>query len=130
MKSSLAAFTLPRHTLDPSPSTHWVSSPCSETLFLHSGVCVCLPTHTRSLHAAAAPTLRSLQALKEEPCSTICLHRLLAAAPFPPYPLSSPVPAARCPQRCLAPLNSSPFTQGRKTHQLGPLPLFCVIKIK
>lgn len=84
MKSSLAAFALPRQTLDSSPSTHCVAfSALLRNPVLHSSFSVCLPIHPRSLPAGSTPHAPVLPAAEGGDCSTICPQQIPPDLSFP-----------------------------------------------
>lgn len=148
MKSSLAAFALPRQTLDSSPSTHCVAflclaqEPCFTFQLLSAS-----PSTPDPFPQAAHPMLRSFQLLREEIAAPSAHSRSrptslsrppqlpfpAPAIPPPPPALSAParLPAPPAsPQRCLpsAPrpppqVQFLPFQPGKTPHQLGPSPL-------
>lgn len=136
MKSSLAAFALPRQTLDSSPSTHCVAfSALLRNPVLHSSFC--LPPHPPQIpsrrqhtpcsgpsscwgrrlqhHLPTADPARPLFPARHScPFQPPLFHRLLQPCQLPPaFPPRQPPLSAASPQRLVPRLkyNSSPFSQ-------------------
>lgn len=136
MKISPAAFVLPRHTLDSSPSTH-TGYPC-----LAQKPCFYIPASVSASPRTPGPSTQlqpphtgvSRQGRRRlaAPSAFLGSRPPLPAAPFPPHPLSSavtsrpPAPSAASP-RSIPPLSPRERKKNpqkhNKTPPARPLPL-------